>query len=121
MPIKLEFPDKSSRMHFERVMREKCKIKAAMSLPPGIRKEAEKVRKTALEKFPGKLVMVRAESDGQQFVVFHKCDGDPKWVRDSETFPIPDFRSPSARSCPSRTSPWRARFGSSSHSSLSPS
>jgi len=89
MPIKLEFPDKSSRMHFERVMREKCKIKAAMSLPPGIRKEAEKVRKTALEKFPGKLVMVRAESDGQQFVVFHKCDGDPKWVRDSETFPIP--------------------------------
>jgi hypothetical protein len=35
MPIKLEFPDKSSRMHFERVIREKCKIKAAMSLPPG--------------------------------------------------------------------------------------
>jgi hypothetical protein len=89
MPIKLEFPDKSSRMHFERVMREKCKIKAAMSLPPGIRKEAEKVRKTALEKFPGKLVMIRAESDGQQFAVFHKCDGDPKWIRDSETFPIP--------------------------------
>jgi hypothetical protein len=22
-------------------------------------------------------------------VVFHKCDGDPKWIRDSETFPIP--------------------------------
>jgi hypothetical protein len=53
-----------------------------MSLPPGIRKEAEKVRKNALDRFPGKLVMVRAESEGQQFAVFHKCDGDPKWIRD---------------------------------------
>jgi hypothetical protein len=33
--------------------------------------------------------MVRAESDGQHFAVFHKCDGDPKWIRDPDTFPIP--------------------------------
>jgi hypothetical protein len=89
MPIKLEFPDKSSRIHFERVMREKCKIKAAMSLPTGIRKEAEKCRKAALEMFPGKLIMIRAESEGQKFAVFHKNDGDPKWVRATDSFPIP--------------------------------
>ncbi len=70
-------------------MREKCKIKAAMSLPPGIWKEAEKIRKNALDRFPDKLVMVRAESEGQQFAVFHKCDGDPKWIQDPETYPIP--------------------------------
>jgi hypothetical protein len=89
MPIKLEFPDKSSRIHFERVMREKCKIKAAMSLPFGIRKEAEKVRNIALELFPGEIVMVRAESDGQKFAVFHKKDGEKKWIRSSDTYPIP--------------------------------
>jgi hypothetical protein len=89
MPIKLEFSDKSSRIHFERVMRKKCKIKAAMSLPTGIRKEAEKCRKAALEMFPGKLVMIRAQSEGQKFAVFHKNDGDPKWVRATDSFPIP--------------------------------
>jgi len=89
MPIKFVFPDKSSRIHFERTMREKCKLKAAMSLPLGIRKEAEKCRKSALEQFPGELVMVRAESEGLQFAIFHKKDGDRKWVRSPISYPIP--------------------------------
>jgi hypothetical protein len=89
MPIKFVFPDKSSRIHFERTMREKCKLKAAMSLPLGIRKEAEKCRKSALEQFPGEIVMVRAESEGLQFAVFHKKDGDRKWVRSPTSYPIP--------------------------------
>ncbi len=89
MPIKLEFPDRSARIHFERVMREKCKIRASMSLPPGIRKEAEKYRKSLLERFPGELVMVRAESEGLRFAAFHKRDGEGKWTRIEETFPIP--------------------------------
>jgi len=87
MPIKFVFPDKSSCIHFERTMREKCKLKAAMSL--GIRKEAEKCRKSALEQFPGEIVMVRAESEGLQFAIFHKRDGDRKWVRSPTTYPIP--------------------------------
>ncbi len=89
LPIKLEFPDRSARIHFERVMREKCKIRASMSLPPGIRKEAEKCRKSLLERFPGELVMVRAESEGLRFAAFHKRDGEGKWLRIDETFPIP--------------------------------
>jgi hypothetical protein len=89
LPIKLEFPDRGSRIHFERTMREKCKIRASMSLPPGIRKEAEKYRQTLLAKFPGEIVMVRAESDGLCFAGFHKVDGVGKWIRDSDTCRIP--------------------------------
>jgi len=89
MPIKLEFPDRSSRIHFERIMREKCKIRAAMSLPIGIRKEAEKCRQKLLEQYPEELVMVRAESEGLKFVAFHKKDGEMKWTKHSETFRIP--------------------------------
>ena len=89
MPIKFEFPDKNSRIHFERTLREKCKLKAAMSLPLGIRKEADKCRNLAKEKFPGEIVMIRAESDGLQFAVFHKKDGDVKWIRSPDSYPIP--------------------------------
>ena len=89
MPIKLEFPDRSSRIYFERVMREKCNIRASMSLPPGIRKAAETCRRNLLPSYPDEMVMVRAESDGQKFVAFHKRDGEPKWTRHPETFAIP--------------------------------
>jgi hypothetical protein len=89
MPVKLEFPDRNSRIYFERMMREKCKIKAAMSLPLGIRKEAELCRKTVLEKFPGELVMIRAEAEGLRFAAFHKKDGEGKWIRCPETYKIP--------------------------------
>ena len=89
LPVKLEFPDRGSRIHFERTMREKCKIRASMSLPPGIRKEAEKYRQTLLTKFPGEIVMVRAESEGLRFAGFHKRDGEGKWIRDTDTSPIP--------------------------------
>jgi hypothetical protein len=89
LPVKLEFPDRGARIHFERTMREKCKIRASMSLPPGIRKEAEKFRQTLLAKFPGEIVMVRAESEGLRFAGFHKVDGVGKWIRDSVTCGIP--------------------------------
>jgi hypothetical protein len=85
----LEFPDRSARIHFERTLREKCKIRASMSLPPGIRKEAEKYRQTLLSKFPGEIVMVRAESEGLRFAGFHKKDGEGKWIRDPDTCKIP--------------------------------
>jgi len=89
MPVKLEFPDRSSRIYFERIMREKCRIKASMSLPIGIRKAADNCRKDLLALYPGEIVMVRAESEGSKFVAFHKVDGDPKWTRHPETFAIP--------------------------------
>jgi len=56
-----------------------------MSLPPGIRTEAEKYRQTLLSKFPGEIVMVRAESEGLHFAGFHKRDGEGKWIRVDET------------------------------------
>jgi hypothetical protein len=89
MPVKLEFPDRNSRIYFERMMREKCKIKASMSLPFGIRKEAEICRKTVLEKYPGEIVMIRAEAEGLRFAAFHKRDGEGKWTRCPETYRIP--------------------------------
>jgi hypothetical protein len=60
-----------------------------MSLPPGIRTEAEKYRQSLLAKFPGEIVMVRAESDGLRFAGFHKVDGVEKWIRDVDTCRIP--------------------------------
>jgi hypothetical protein len=89
LPLKLEFPDRGARIHFERTLREKCKMRASMSLPPGIRTEAEKYRQTLLAKFPGEIVMVRAESEGLHFAGFHKRDGEGKWIRVDETCKIP--------------------------------
>jgi hypothetical protein len=89
LPLKLEFPDRSARIHFERTLRERCKMRASMSLPPGIRTEAEKYRQSLLAKFPGEIVMVRAESEGLRFAGFHKVDGVGKWVRDTSTCRIP--------------------------------
>jgi hypothetical protein len=76
-----------------------------MSLPPGIRTEAEKYRQTLLSKFPGEIVMVRAESEGLQFAGFHKKDGEGKWIRDTDTCKIPlsavlpDAADSAARDC----------------------
>lgn len=103
--VKLEFPDRGARIHFERTIREKCKIRASMSLPPGIRTEAEKYRQTLLSKFPGEIVMVRAESEGLQFAGLHKKDGEGKWIRDTDTCKIPlsavlpDAADSAARDC----------------------
>ncbi len=57
--------------------------------PPGIRTEAEKYRQSLLAKFPGEIVMVRAESEGLRFAGFHKVDGVGKWIRDTDTCRIP--------------------------------
>ena len=64
-------------------------MRASMSLPPGIRTEAEKYRQTLLSKFPNEIVMVRAESEGLHFAGFHKRDGEGKWIRVDETCKIP--------------------------------
>jgi hypothetical protein len=42
MPVKLDFPDKNTRLHFERTLRKHCGIKASMSLPFQIRTIAAK-------------------------------------------------------------------------------
>jgi hypothetical protein len=38
MPVKLDFPDKNTRIHFERTLRKHCNLKANISLPDPIRK-----------------------------------------------------------------------------------
>jgi hypothetical protein len=38
MPVKLDFPDRNTRIHFEKTLREDCNLLASISLPPTIRK-----------------------------------------------------------------------------------
>ncbi len=38
MPVKLDFPDKNTRIHFEKTVRKHCNLKASISLPKPIRK-----------------------------------------------------------------------------------
>jgi hypothetical protein len=118
MPIKLEFPDKSSRMHFERVMREKCKIKAAMShhFPLVLGKRPRKFARPLLRSFPANLSWSGPNPMASSSLSFTNATG----IRNGSGTRR-RFRSPSVWSCPSRTSPWRARFASSSYSCLSPS
>jgi hypothetical protein len=38
MPVKLDFPDRNTRIHFEKTLRKHCGLRATMSLPFQIRK-----------------------------------------------------------------------------------
>jgi hypothetical protein len=89
MPIKVDFPDRGTRINFERVMRKHCGLRVTMSLPPPICRFQSLFLKAMKERYKGKVVMVRAEVSSRAMVAFHKMEGDTKWERCSESVPIP--------------------------------
>ena len=101
MPVRLEFEDRSGRLHFERTMREKCGLKASMSLPLGLR-VAQKHALTAVKRdYPGMICMVRPEVESLSFIAFVKNDGERKWTAVSDKLPIdPDCLSWTDRTAP---------------------
>ena len=88
MPVRLELEDRSGRLHFERTMRDKCSLKASMSLPLGVR-VAQKAALAALkQEYPGMIVMVRREVESLSFIALIKNDGEKKWTTLPNKMPI---------------------------------
>jgi hypothetical protein len=89
MPVKLDFPDKNTRIHFERTLRQNCKQKAQMSLPNKIWKYQTAYRTALKEKYPGKVVMVRVDTAAMSLVAHTKDEGDVTWTRCPGDWPLP--------------------------------
>ena len=108
MPVKLSFEDRSERIHFERTLREKCGIRATISLPYGVREEQKKFHNLLKEKYSDQLVMSRPDSNKLAFIAFTKTDGDRQWTKVNDTFPIDPaclHRTPERGSTPAPGSP----------------
>ena len=88
LPIKLDFQDKGSRLHFERTFREKCGLRATMSLPQPIRKELSAFNKAVRSAYPDWIVMTRPDVATLSFIAMVKREGG-SWVKSPATHPIP--------------------------------
>jgi hypothetical protein len=89
MPIKLEFEDRNSRIHFERTMLTTCNIRASMSLPKPVRTALNKFHESIRSKYPDEITMVRTDTFKLRFIAFHKEDGGPQWLSCPEWTAIP--------------------------------
>jgi hypothetical protein len=89
MPVKLEFPDKNTRIHFEKTLRKQCNLKATISLPKQIRKFQSLFLNAMRERYPGKFVMARPDTASLSLIAFMKDGGASGWTRCQEKVPIP--------------------------------
>ena len=89
MPIRLEFEDKGSRIHFERTLIARCGLRATQSLPKNVRIAQKKYLDSVKGNYPGEIVMIRVDAQKLRFCVFHKEDGGPKWIPGMEFMNIP--------------------------------
>jgi hypothetical protein len=89
MPVKLEFPDKNTRIHFEKTLRKYCKLKASISLPIQLRKFQSLFLESMRARYPGKFIMARPDTASLSLVAFMKEEGANAWTRCQERVPIP--------------------------------
>jgi hypothetical protein len=119
MPIRIDFPDRNTRIHFERTVRKHYELNASISLPKSIRQVQSAFLSAMRARNPGKIVMVRPDVPSLSFVAFLKEDDEGGWTRHPEQYPIPrgimlpGFTPPSRILSPMchaliRTSPMRA-------------
>jgi len=85
MPVVVNFEDRSSRIFFENTLRDKCGIRATMSLPFGIRNELKKFHEEIKGEHAGMIVMTRPDIQSLSLVAFIKQDGCPVWTRLEKT------------------------------------
>ena len=106
MPVRLEFPDKDSRINFERTVRDHTGLRAVQSLPQSIRNEMAVFRKAMEDRYRDEIIMTRPNPSSLEFIAFRKRDGEKKWKACVETHPIPlgimlpDFRVSSTVALP---------------------
>jgi hypothetical protein len=89
MPVRLDFPDRNTRIHFERTIRKHCNLKASISLPAPIRKYQGMYLQALKERHRGKFVMVRTDVATLGLIAFVKGEGDKSWARCSGHHSIP--------------------------------
>ncbi len=81
MPVKMTFDDKDARNYFERVMRERCSLRATPSLPFAIRKAQKALYEQIRSELPETNVYIKTCSETLSFIVTKKKVGvDRGWV-----------------------------------------
>jgi hypothetical protein len=89
MPVRLDFPDRNTRIHFEKTLRKHCGIKASMSLPFQIRKYQGLFLSAMKSRYVGRVVTVRPDTANMSLVAFMKEEDGGGWSRCRESVPIP--------------------------------
>jgi hypothetical protein len=89
MPVRLDFPDRNTRIHFEKTLRKHCGIKASMSLPFQIRKFQGLFLSAMKSRYVGRVVSVRPDTANMSLVAFMKEEDGSGWSRCRESVPIP--------------------------------
>jgi hypothetical protein len=89
MPVKLDFPDKDTRIHFEKTLRKHCGLKATISLPFKIRQFQSLFLDALRDRYRGRAISARPDTSTLSMVAFMKNEGDRGWSRCRETVPIP--------------------------------
>jgi hypothetical protein len=89
MPVKFTFPDRDSRINFERTVRESTGLHVSQSLPQSIRDHMAAFRKALEGRYEGQIVLVRPDSRNLQLVALRKADGAGRWTQCAEVLPIP--------------------------------
>jgi hypothetical protein len=89
MPVKLDFPDRNTRIHFERTIRKHCNLRATISLPTKIRQYQALYLNAVKERYPGRAVMVRPDTASLSLVALVKEEGGAAWTRCPGGHPIP--------------------------------
>jgi hypothetical protein len=88
MPVKLTFPDRSSRIHFERVMRSECDLRASMSLPEQIRGVHGDFNRKLREKYPDTPISIRVNADRLRLEAHMKAEGEKTWKRTEDVWDL---------------------------------
>jgi hypothetical protein len=89
MPVKLDFPDRNTWIHFERTLRKQCAMKASISLPFQIRRYQSLFLKAMKERYADRIITVRPDTPTLSLVAFMKNEGGAGWLRCRETLAIP--------------------------------
>jgi hypothetical protein len=89
MPVKLDFPDKNTRIHFEKTLRKHCGINATISLPFQIRKYQTLFLNAMRSRYGGRIVSARRDTSSMSLFAFMKEGGGSGWSRWGEPIPIP--------------------------------
>ena len=89
MPVKLSFPDRETRINFERTVRDSTGLRVSQSLPQPIRDHMAAFRKAMEGRYRDQIVLVRTDTRNLVLTALRKTDGEGKWTQCSESVPIP--------------------------------
>jgi hypothetical protein len=89
MPVKFKFDDRSSRINFEKTLKEHCGLRASISLPKPIRMEMGAFQRALRAKYPDQVVVVRLDTNKKAFYALRKVHGADSWTKCDEGLALP--------------------------------